>query len=225
MTFFLQFLSRFGRFDNLRQLRRRFDGLGFSRLLDLTGNLLGKLIFAIFEKNTDQVLVRIVIHNLVSCQASFLIHPHIQRCVLFIRKTALPLIQLRTRYAQVVTNSINLLDPYFIQTSLEIAEIILDKGHHAPLNIGSQTFLGIVNRSLILVKSIQMSLVSQLAQKILAMPSSAQGRINIDAIWLNIKLVNRFMKKYGNVMKFFCHILPIISHSCIKKNLKEYVSF
>ena len=70
-----------------------------------------------------------------------------------------------------------------------------------------------------------MSLVTQLTQKILAVTSSAQGRINIDTIWLNIKLVNRFMKKYSNVMKFFCHILSIISHSCIKKNLKEYISF
>ena len=69
-----------------------------------------------------------------------------------------------------------------------------------------------------------MPFVSELTQKIFAVTSTAKGRIDIDAVRLNRQLVNRFMKKNRNVMKFVCHILLIISHSKAKKNLKEKVS-
>ena len=158
MTFFLEFLGRLGGLDNLGQFCRCLNRFQLTRLFNLSSNLLGKLIFSIFEKDSYQVMIVIMIDNLISCQTSFLVHPHVQWRILFIRKTTLTLVQLRTRHSQVITNTINLFYTCFLQTCLQMTEVVLDEGDHSFFDIRRQTFLRIINGILILVKGIEMPL-------------------------------------------------------------------
>lgn len=52
MTFLLQLLSWLSRLDNFSQFCRCFNRLDTSNLLNLTSNLLRKLVFAVFKKDS-----------------------------------------------------------------------------------------------------------------------------------------------------------------------------
>ena len=81
---------------------------------DMFCNIFCKLILSIVTNNPVQFTLAISIYDIFRSLGLPLIHTHIQRHILPVRKTAFCMIQLIGRYSQIQHNTINRVDsPFF----------------------------------------------------------------------------------------------------------------
>ena len=95
MALLVQFFFRKCTADDIHQLEGCINRAFLPAMLNRTGNLYGIPFLAILAQNTDKILVWICVDNLPCIFGLFLVHPHIQPCIIAIAESTLGIIELR----------------------------------------------------------------------------------------------------------------------------------
>ena len=182
---------RYGLFDDRYQFSRVADGLLLPFPDDKFSNTAGPPLFPIVFDDTVQFSFTIRIDHIVSTFPGRLIHPHIERSVLHIRKPPFRRIQLITRHPQVKHNAVNRVYMQLVQNLSQIPEILLYRGKMAgcPFHMSRSR----CNRILILIKSDQCCIIGQTLCQYTGMAAASQCAIHIYTMRVAYKMINCFI--------------------------------
>ncbi len=102
------FPSRVGDLEDFSQIGSALERLDFTALNDGIGHALGETLLAVFLEHAGDFFGGRAGNELGSADAAGRVHAHIQRAVIHETETALWVVELRRRYAQVQQNAADL---------------------------------------------------------------------------------------------------------------------
>ena len=195
------------RLHHLQQVVNHQKLLLTASLHDGSGNPIAISQFTIQAEDASQLLLSVSVHHVGSCLSTPLVHSHVQLSVETERETALGIVEMMRADTQVSQHTIHLFHTIVAEKVPQIAEVASHESEMLfhPFQLLSvialQFQLEVLKGIHVLVETIQVPMLTQSADNLMAMAASAESDIHPYAVAItDIQTVHTFLKQDRNMI-------------------------